>query len=69
MANREAGATKLLGLVTRNLQHAENHMLLLGRKTAVEKVAAFLSKWTSDWLIRSYCFCRWAVATSPTIWD
>ena len=37
MANREA-----LGLVTRNLQHAENHMLLLGRKTALEKVAAFL---------------------------
>ncbi len=42
MANREAGATNLLSLVTRNLQHAENHMLLLGRKTAVEKVSAFL---------------------------
>jgi CRP/FNR family nitrogen fixation transcriptional regulator len=32
----------LLGLVTRNLQHAEDHMLLLGRKTSVERVAAFL---------------------------
>jgi len=44
MANwtREAGATSLLDLITRNLQHAENHMLLLGRKTALEKVAAFL---------------------------
>src|SRR6266480_199614 len=44
MANwtREAGATSFLGLITRNLQHAENHMLLLGRKTALEKVAAFL---------------------------
>jgi CRP/FNR family nitrogen fixation transcriptional regulator len=42
MANRKAGATILLGLVTRNLQHAENHMLLLGRKTSVEKVSAFL---------------------------
>ena len=42
MANREVGATNLLGLVTRNLQHAENHMLLLGRKTSIEKVAAFL---------------------------
>ena len=42
MARQEAGATSLLGLVTRNLQHAENHMLLLGRKTALERVAAFL---------------------------
>jgi CRP/FNR family transcriptional regulator, nitrogen fixation regulation protein len=42
ITNRETGATNLLGLVTRNLQHAENHMLLLGRKTALEKVAAFL---------------------------
>jgi CRP/FNR family transcriptional regulator, nitrogen fixation regulation protein len=41
-ANCKAGATNLLSLVTRNLQHAENHMLLLGRKTALEKVAAFL---------------------------
>jgi CRP/FNR family transcriptional regulator, nitrogen fixation regulation protein len=40
---RESGfTTNLLGLVTRNLQHAEDHMLLLGRKTAVERVATFL---------------------------
>ncbi|CUU18642.1 CRP/FNR family nitrogen fixation transcriptional regulator [Bradyrhizobium sp. JR7.2] len=32
----------LLSMTTRNLEHAENHMLLLGRKTAVERVAAFL---------------------------
>ncbi|GLR89623.1 helix-turn-helix domain-containing protein [Bradyrhizobium iriomotense] len=32
----------LLGLTTDNLQHAENHMLLLGRKTSLERVAAFL---------------------------
>jgi CRP/FNR family nitrogen fixation transcriptional regulator len=32
----------LIRLVTQNLQHAENHMLLLGRKTSLEKVAAFL---------------------------
>ncbi len=38
----QAGPTNLLGLVTRNLQHAENHMLLLGRKTALERVAAFI---------------------------
>ena len=41
--HREPGLpSNLLGLVTRNLQHAEDHMLLLGRKTSVEKVAAFL---------------------------
>ncbi|MBR0694469.1 helix-turn-helix domain-containing protein [Bradyrhizobium lablabi] len=32
----------LLSMTTSNLQHAENHMLLLGRKTSLEKVAAFL---------------------------
>jgi CRP/FNR family nitrogen fixation transcriptional regulator len=32
----------LLGMTSSNLEHAENHMLLLGRKTAPEKVAAFL---------------------------
>jgi CRP/FNR family transcriptional regulator, nitrogen fixation regulation protein len=40
--HREPLPSNLLGLVTRNLQHAEDHMLLLGRKTSVEKVAAFL---------------------------
>lgn len=42
MQSRQSGASSFLGLVTRNLQHAENHMLLLGRKTALERVAAFL---------------------------
>lgn len=42
MQSREAGASSFLSLVARNLQHAENHMLLLGRKTALERVAAFL---------------------------
>jgi CRP/FNR family nitrogen fixation transcriptional regulator len=42
MAGQEAIASNLLTLVTRNLQHAEDHMLLLGRKNAVERVAAFL---------------------------
>ena len=32
----------LLNVTTSNLQHAEDHMLLLGRKTALERVAAFL---------------------------
>jgi CRP/FNR family nitrogen fixation transcriptional regulator len=32
----------LLGMTTRNLMHAEDHMLLLGRKTSLERVAAFL---------------------------
>jgi CRP/FNR family nitrogen fixation transcriptional regulator len=32
----------LLGMATLNLMHAEDHMLLLGRKTSLERVAAFL---------------------------
>jgi CRP/FNR family nitrogen fixation transcriptional regulator len=35
-------ANNLLNLTTSNLQHAEDHMLLLGRKTALERVVAFL---------------------------
>jgi len=35
-------AKNLLSMTTDNLQHAENHMLLLGRKTSLERVAAFL---------------------------
>ena len=42
MASQKGSTTKLLSLITQSLQHAETHMLLLGRKTAVEKVAAFL---------------------------
>ncbi|RXH32482.1 transcriptional regulator [Bradyrhizobium nanningense] len=42
VASREGSTTNLLRLVTQSLQHAENHMLLLGRKTALERVAAFL---------------------------
>jgi CRP/FNR family nitrogen fixation transcriptional regulator len=32
----------LLDMTASNLQHAQDHMLLLGRKTALERVAAFL---------------------------
>ena len=35
-------ARNLLSLTAKSLQHAEDHMLLLGRKTALERVAAFL---------------------------
>lgn len=42
VAGRHGGTRDLISLVTRNLQHAENHMLLLGRKTALERVIAFL---------------------------
>ncbi|SFP21905.1 CRP/FNR family transcriptional regulator, nitrogen fixation regulation protein [Bradyrhizobium sp. Ghvi] len=35
-------AKNLLCMTTINLQHAEDHMLLLGRKTSLERVAAFL---------------------------
>lgn len=35
-------ARNLLNMTANNLQHAEDHMLLLGRKTSLERVAAFL---------------------------
>lgn len=35
-------ARNLLNMTTNNLRHAEDHMLLLGRKTSLERVAAFL---------------------------
>ncbi len=43
VAESDAVVTRnLLSMTTSNLEHAENHMLLLGRKTSMEKVAAFL---------------------------
>jgi CRP/FNR family nitrogen fixation transcriptional regulator len=40
--SRLGSTTNLICFVTQNLKHAEDHMLLLGRKTALERVAAFL---------------------------
>ena len=43
LANGDAAVARtLLSMTTDNLQHAENHLLLLGRKNSTEKVAAFL---------------------------
>jgi CRP/FNR family nitrogen fixation transcriptional regulator len=43
VAETDASVTRdLLAMTNDNLQHAENHMLLLGRKTSLERVAAFL---------------------------
>ena len=41
-ANDVRVAHHLLGMTAKNLLHAEDHMLLLGRKTSLERVAAFL---------------------------
>jgi CRP/FNR family nitrogen fixation transcriptional regulator len=43
VAERDATVARdLLNMTASNLRHAEDHMLLLGRKTALERVAAFL---------------------------
>ena len=42
--NDPAMARNLLNLTTNNLRHVENHLLLLGRQSASERVAAFLSR-------------------------
>jgi CRP/FNR family transcriptional regulator, nitrogen fixation regulation protein len=38
----EVGAAATLKLVNRSLEHVENHLLLLGRQTSLEKTASFL---------------------------
>lgn len=48
----------LLFMTATNLQHAEDHMLLLGRKTSMERVAAFLSKWTGGSPPQAFSRCR-----------
>jgi len=40
--NDPAMVRNLINMTTNNLRHVENHLLLLGRQTAPEKVAAFL---------------------------
>jgi CRP-like cAMP-binding protein len=57
----------LLGMTTVNLMHAEDHMLLLGRKNSMEKVAAFCLKWISGQPLMGSWRCQCPVATSPTI--
>ncbi|MDH6257483.1 helix-turn-helix domain-containing protein [Bradyrhizobium sp. BR13661] len=42
LSGHEISTKALIGMVTQNLRHAESHMLLLGRKTSLEKVSAFL---------------------------
>src|SRR4029078_947928 len=43
VAESDATAARdLLNMKATNLKHAEDHMLLLGRKTSLERVAAFL---------------------------
>lgn len=41
-AHRAEVACQLWGMATNNLRHAQDHMLLLGRRSATERVAAFL---------------------------
>jgi CRP/FNR family nitrogen fixation transcriptional regulator len=47
----------LLGSTAQSLHHAEDHLLLLGRKEAIEKVAAFLLEWTSGWQVQAQFPC------------
>jgi CRP/FNR family transcriptional regulator, nitrogen fixation regulation protein len=48
LAERDASVTRdLINLTTKNLQHVKNHLLLLGRQTAPEKVVAFLCEMDS----------------------
>jgi CRP/FNR family nitrogen fixation transcriptional regulator len=43
-AEEKFSSKDVLKLITRNLHHAESHLMLLGRQTALERVAAFLTE-------------------------
>ncbi len=60
-------ACELWTLTSGDLRHAEDHMLLLGRKTAAERVATFCSKWIADSRSPACSRFRCADATSPII--
>jgi len=61
-------ALDLLNMTTINLQHAEDHMLLLGRKNSLERVAAFLlemdGRLTAAGGVIALPMCRRAIADS-----
>jgi len=44
-ANGQSVSPRLLAQVLRNLSRAQDHAVLLGRRSAIEKVAAFLLDW------------------------
>lgn len=60
-------ARSLLSMTASNLRHAEDHMLLLGRKTSLERVAAFLIEMIGDQRPPASWRYRCAAATSPII--
>jgi len=60
-------AHSLWTLTSSGLRHAEDHMLLLGRKTAMEKVATFLLEMDRRLAKAGMMALRCAAATSATI--
>ena len=60
-------ARDLLNMTATSLRHAEDHMLLLGRKTALERVAAFLLEMDRRLTAAGVMALRCAAATLPTI--
>jgi CRP/FNR family transcriptional regulator, nitrogen fixation regulation protein len=57
----------LLGMTTLNLKHAEDHMLLLGRKTRWRKSPRFCLKWMSGYTLLGSWRCQCPGVTSQTI--
>jgi CRP/FNR family transcriptional regulator, nitrogen fixation regulation protein len=68
MAKEDAVLTRnLLRVTARSLRHAEDQMLLLGRKGALERVAAFLLEMDKRLAAAGAMNSRWVVTTLPTI--
>ena len=69
VAESDAVVTRnLFSMTTSNLEHAENHMLLLGRKTSLEKVAAFLPEVDGRLTPIGIMALPMSAGTLPTIW-
>jgi CRP/FNR family nitrogen fixation transcriptional regulator len=62
-------ARDLLNMTTSNLQHAENHILLLGRKNSLERAAAFLQEMDRRLTAAGVTALPMNRPISPTIWD
>ncbi len=57
----------LLTMTTDSLQHVENQLLLLGRKTSLERVAAFSLRWIVAWRQQVSCPFQWSAVILRTI--
>jgi hypothetical protein len=67
-ANDADLSRKTVRAMMRSLERAQDHMILLGRKSALEKIATFLLDMAAGARRTTPLTCRCSGATSPTTW-